>query len=197
VKTLAQIYESYQSPASWGDKGTVHSYIEVYERMLASYRFRPGVKVLEIGLMNGASMQMWEEFFTNGTVYGIDLNDHPLDMVDLSPMIAEGTHHITLIDATNPVLVNQHFGGMKFDVIIEDASHLLEHQFSIYENFKDKLNPGALYVIEDIENIDATRERFEQIDPAKHVTIIDRRGVKGRFDDVLVVIEDKYEAPYP
>ncbi len=191
MKTLAQIYESYQSPASWGDKGTVHSYIEVYEQLLTPHRFKPGVKVLEIGLMNGASMRMWEEFFPNGTVYGIDLNDHPLDMVDLSPMIAEGTHHITLIDATNLALVNQHFGGMKFDVIIEDASHLLEHQFTIYENFKDKLSPGALYIIEDIEDIDAHRSRFEQIDSSKQVTIIDRRKVKGRFDDVLVVIGDK------
>lgn len=190
MNTLAQIYEGYQSPASFGDKGTVHSYIPVYEQLLAPYR-RPGVVVAEIGILTGMSLRMWEAYFQDGTVYGLDLNDHPLDMCDLRPMIAEGTHHIVLMDAANPDQLRDNFGGVTFDVVIEDASHSLSQQLDIYRNWKAKMNPGGIYIIEDVEDIVAYRSQFEMIDPEKHVTIFDRRHVKGRFDDVLVVIEDR------
>ena len=168
----------------------MHSYVEVYEELLAPYR-RQDVVALEIGIMGGASLRMFEEYFSEGIVYGIDLNDHPMDMADLRPMITEGTHRIVLMDATNSEAVNRNFQRVKFDVVIEDASHILEHQLTIYENFKSKLNPGAVYIIEDVDRVDEVRPIFERIDPSKTVRVMDRRHIKGRFDDVLVVITSK------
>ncbi len=187
MNTLAQIYECFKSPACFGDKGTVHSYIEVYEELLAPYR-KPGVVVAEIGILSGMSLRMWEAYFQGGTVYGLDLNDHPLDMCDLKPMIAEGSHRIVLMDAANPDQLSENFTGVTFDVVIEDASHALSQQLDIYRNWRTKMNPGGIYIIEDVENIDASRPSLEMIDPSKTVEIIDRRHVKGRYDDVLVVI---------
>jgi hypothetical protein len=46
-------------------------------------------------------------------------------------------------------------------------------------------------VIEDVADIDAHRSSFENLDPTKHIQIYDRRNIKGRFDDVLVVLTDK------
>jgi len=188
MKSLCEIFKSYSAKDchSGSDKGTVHSFLEAYETLLAPYRY-PGVKMLEIGLLTGASLLAFEAYFAEGTVYGIDLCAKPLNAVDLQPLIDAG-HRIHLLDATLPEQVEGHFAGMTFDVIVEDASHALEHQLAIYNNFKSKLAPHGIYVIEDIENIDATRHLFENIDPAKRVQVIDRRRVKGRFDDVLVVI---------
>jgi len=185
--SLARIYERYSGPASYGDKGTTHSYIEAYEYLLAPYR-HTAKRVLEVGILTGHSLRMWEEYFASSTVHGIDLCDRPLDMGDLRPMIAEGTHHISLLDATDPVQVEQHFAGMTFDVVIEDASHALEHQLAIYANFKPKMTPDGIYVIEDVADLDRVRPAFEQIDPTKLVRILDLRHIKSRFDDVLVVI---------
>jgi cyclopropane fatty-acyl-phospholipid synthase-like methyltransferase len=191
MNPLAKIYERYQSPASWGDKGTIHSYIDVYEELMAPFRFKPGVQVLEIGIMNGACIRMWEEYFPQGIIYGVDLCDRPLDMVDLRPMIAEGTHRIVLMDAANAEQVQQNFGGMLFDVIIEDANHTLDQQVAIYRNFQDKLMPNGLYVIEDVAELEKDQAVYENLDPSRSIRILDRRFIKKRFDDVLVVIGGK------
>ena len=193
METLTQICQRYSaSDCHTGtDKDSVHSYLPVYERLLAPYRVT-AKRVLEIGILCGASLRMLEEFFATARVHGIDLCDQPLGgMVDLRPMIAEGTHHITFTDATNAAQVKHHFGNLSFDVIIEDASHALEHQFSIYENFKQLLVWDGIYIIEDVDNLDAVRSRFEKIDPDRRVRIFDLRHVKNRFDDALVVIGGK------
>jgi hypothetical protein len=187
MKTLSDIYASLARQGIKSDKGDVHSYLPVYETLLAPYR--PACKLLEIGLFKGDSMRLWEAYFPCGEIHGIDLCDQPLDgMADLRPMIAEGTHNICLMSATHPAEVERYFGGFQFDVIIEDSSHAESEQLGIYHNFRDKLAPGGTYVIEDVQDIDKSRVTFEGIDPERKVEILDRRHIKGRYDDVLVVI---------
>jgi hypothetical protein len=187
MDSLTELYAAL-NPKS--DKGTVHSYIPTYDQLLAPYR-RPGVQMLEVGIFQGYSIRLWEKFFAEGQVYGVDLHDHPLDMVDLKPMIAEGTHNLTFCDAASSAQMDQHFPGKLFDVVIEDASHSLSQQLSIYHNFKKRMAPGGIYVIEDVGDLNTDRRAYELIDQDKTVRIIDLRSVKGRFDDVLVVILDK------
>lgn len=181
MKSLAEIYQSYQSPESHGDKGTVHSYIPVYEELLAPYR--KCKNVLEIGILNGQSLQMWEEYFPDSNVYGIDITDK-----DLKPLIASGKHNIRIFNACDAAKVEEHFGGMKFDVIIEDASHALADQLKLYKNFKHHLTENGIYIVEDVDKIDQVRQQFLDLDTQKVTRIIDRRLVKHRFDDVLIVI---------
>jgi spermidine synthase len=188
METLQRIYEKHIGPGGFPDKGTVHSYIEVYEERLSPYRLS-AKKVLEIGLFSGESLRMWEEYFENAEVYGIDCDEQPHGgMVDLRPMIAEGTHNISILDATDRVAIKNEFGSIQFDVIIEDASHQLAHQLEIYNIFKQHLSPNGIYIIEDVDRIDEVRSQFENIDPNKNIQILDRRSIKGRFDDVLIII---------
>lgn len=187
MKSLAEIYEKYKSPQCYGDKGTVHSYISVYEQLLAPYRQTSNC-VLEIGILSGDSLRMWEEYFSTSTVYGIDLCETPLDMCDLRPMIAEGSHRILLFDGSDKQQVDKHFNGTLFDAVVEDASHSTSQQLAMYKNFKPYMKPDGIYIIEDVENIDRDLHLFEAIDPDKPVRILDRRSVKNRFDDVMVVI---------
>lgn len=183
---LNDIYSGQLADGRASDKGTVHSYIDVYEELFAPYR-ESAKRVLEVGLFWGYSLRMWEQYFRGAEVDGIDLSDTPHGgLADLRPMIAEGTHRIWLMDASDRGQVEQNFPGALFDVIVEDASHSLEHQLGIYANLRDHLSPGGIYVIEDIADIDRDRKYFEALHPS--VRIIDRRSVKDRFDDVLVVI---------
>jgi hypothetical protein len=190
MRLLAEIYEKYKGDKGWSDKGTIHSYIEVYEHLLAPYRSVSGANVLEIGLMSGHSMRMFEEYFEIGTVYGIDITDQPVGgQADLRPMIAEGYHRIHLFDAANGAEAEIHFGGTKFSVVIEDANHDIEQQVAIYKNFKSRMTSDGIYIMEDIQFLDRDRGILESIDPERRVRIIDRRNIKGRYDDVLVVID--------
>lgn len=193
MKTLAQIYDRYRSDAhggiGYGDKGTVHSYIDVYERVLAPYR-NTAKNVLEIGLLNGDSLLMWEEYFGPKHVQGVDIEEKPMGLFDLTQMVRQG-HNIHFFDASLPEEVNRHFSGQVFDVVIEDASHALEHQLATYANMRPFMTKDSIYIIEDVANIDEVRPLFEAIDPDRHVVIEDRRKIKDRFDDVLVIITAK------
>lgn len=194
MRSLAEIYKTYMSTDPYGpgtgDKGTVHSYIEVYEELFAPYR-RTAKNFLEIGVLAGSSIRMWTEYFSITKVHGVDVDERPLNgMFDLRPMVAEG-YNLSFFDASLPEEVEKHFPGVMFDVIIDDASHFINHQLANYKNFRHHLSKGGIYVIEDVADIDAHRSLFENLDPAKNTKIYDRRGIKGRFDDVLVVLTDK------
>lgn len=182
MKPLADIYMKYPAtrPGS-ADKGSIHSYISVYEDLLTPYR--KCKKVLEIGILAGQSLKMWEEYFSEADVYGVDITD-----ADLKPMIASGKHRISIFNACDPVQVEKHFKDNKFDVIIEDASHALHDQLLLYKNFKKHIAENGIYIIEDVDKIDQVRPQFLALDPDKVIRVIDRRLVKHRFDDVLVVI---------
>lgn len=189
METLKQICTK-NTVNEWPDKDTVHTYIDAYEEILKPYR-ETAHSVLEIGLFSGQSLRMWEQYFC-GKVFGIDCSDQPCGgLQDLRPMIAEGTHNIIIMDGTSKADIEKNFKGVKFDVIIDDGSHNLEHQLESYNHFKSHIAKGGIYIIEDIQAIDKNKDLFLQLDDKKNIEILDRRSLKNRYDDVFVVITDK------
>jgi cephalosporin hydroxylase len=190
MSTLRGLCKKYYKNG-WPDRDTTHSYIDIYEKILSPYAADDRNNILEIGIMSGESLKMWADYFA-GTVFGMDCSETPIDgIADLRPLIAAGTHNIFIGDASDPDVINEFFSGIDFDVIIEDASHEINQQLQMYRTLKPYLAEGAIYIIEDIADIDVTRPFFENIDTEKHVEILDRRHLKGRFDDVICIIRDK------
>lgn len=170
------------------DKGDVHDYLSVYEEILAPYR-ETAKNILEIGIFKGASLLLWEQYFS-GKVYGIDCDEQPHGgMADLRPMIASGNHRIVIGNAENPSDTNRFFNGIKFDVVIEDAGHDIEQQLKIYSVLRHYMNDNSLYVIEDVQDIDKHKWIFQSISNV-NVEILDRRHIKDRYDDVLILIRN-------
>ena len=189
-QSLQQIWDELNKQGLGTDKGDIHSYLSIYEDVLAPYR-ETANNVLEIGIFKGHSLLMWEKYFS-GKVYGMDCSETPHGgMADLRPLIAEGTHNIIIGDAVNEFDVYKNFKGVLFQVIIDDGNHLPTCQLKSYEIFSKYLSDDGIYIIEDIENIDETIELFKNIDSTKQVEIIDLRNVKNRFDDVLITIKNK------
>lgn len=188
MKSLKEIWNELNAQGLGSDKGDIHSYLDVYEELLAPYR-NTAANILEIGIFKGHSLLLWENYFS-GRVYGIDCDEQPHGgMADLRPMIASGEHNITIMDACSYTEAEKHFGDLKFDVICDDAAHSFYQQVDLYNLWKNYLAPGGIYLIEDVQHIDTTREAFLTLDPEKKIEVIDRRGVLGRYDDVLIVIK--------
>lgn len=184
-QTLKQIYDKHFD-GTWPDMGSVHSYLEIYEELLAPYRFT-AKNILEIGLFTGARLKIWESYFS-GTVHGIDCDEQPHGgMADLRPMIASGKHNIHIFDAMDTAEIKKRFSGVLFDVIIEDAGHSIESQVDLYNAWKPYLAPGSLYIIEDIQNLDRDKGTLVSLDPERTAHVYDLRGVKQRYDDVIIV----------
>lgn len=180
METLAQIYQRHcvtGPDVGHGDKGGTHSYIEEYERLLAPYR--SGCVFMEIGLALGLSIAMWREYMPDATIVGVDRSM----CFDTKPHEEKGTILIKA-DATHPSLLDK-LRGFRFDVVIDDASHMTDDQVTTFLMLKPRMNPGGIYIIEDILNLEQSRARLGGLH--SNMEIIDKRRVKGRFDDVLVV----------
>lgn len=188
--TLKTIYDNLCNSGFESDKGTIHSYLEVYEEILAPYR-ETAKNILEIGIFKGDSLRMWQKYFI-GNACGVDCDIKPHGgMADLTEMVESHEFDILIFDATNKYEVDKRFNSIKFDVIVEDAGHSVEQQVELYNIWKNYLTPNGIYIIEDVQDIDNTRFTFENLDNSKNITILDLRNKKGRYDDVLVIIKDK------
>ena len=135
---------------------------------------------MEIGVFKGHSVKMWEEYFENSEVVGIDVD---LKNFEFSK------NGITLYecDVTDEQKIHTIFEGRSFDFIIDDGSHLLSHQVQAFKILFPYLKNGGVYFIEDIFNIDKDREIFQSLH--KNLKIVDLRSQKNRFDDVLAIIQ--------
>lgn len=190
METLSKIWQRLKEQGHETDKGSVHSYIPVYEQLFEQYR-ETALNVLEIGLFNGASIRMWCEYFTKATIHGVDCSLFPHDgMADLRPLLKDNIPNarIYFFDAENESKANSRFKDIKFDVIIDDAGHDINQQLNLFRIWKEYLVKDGVYVIEDIQDID----RDEHLFIANGITIIDYRKRKGRYDDVLAIIRNKY-----
>ncbi len=186
MDTLAEIYKRHSGGSKFNDKGSTHSYIQVYEDLFDSYR-ETARKIIEIGLYDGHSFRMFSEYF-NGDVYGIDISEQPLDMVDLMPVLKSYPEYAFICDGANANAVESYFPAakFKFDVVIDDAAHTLDQQLKIFGIWKERLAPHGIHVVEDIQDIDRYRHCFE----ALGFEILDLRHVKNRYDDVLAVFRN-------
>lgn len=174
--SLQSVYEKYSAPDGGGDKGTAHTYIDIYEKKMTK---TSGISLLEIGVWEGHSLAMWEEYFKDSTIWGIDIK---LDRLKYSVPAK-------ICDATDAVAIENTLGEMQFDYIIDDGSHLVQHQVTSRQLLWKHLKVGGKYFIEDIVSDAALRQIEESLflDGLTY-EVYDYRYIKKRSDDILVVI---------
>lgn len=104
--------------------------------------------ILEIGVWKGASIKMYNEFFNGDCeIYCIDI-DKSCDVSKLGDNI-----HFYQVDQGNKTQLENFkskIGDVKFDIILDDGSHLIEHQMISYMCLRKLLKPTGIYVMEDL-----------------------------------------------
>jgi hypothetical protein len=179
MRTLKEIFAEighFGSDIGANDKGGTHSYLESYDKLLAPYR--EGSTILEIGLAKGDSIRLWDEYFTDSIIWGCDLS------IVFEPLNYKNVVNLIACDGTKPELL-AHLGDRMFDFICDDGSHLHQDQVKTFNMLKSRMNPGGIYIIEDILNLEMAIADLSAMHD--NCEIIDLRGEKGRFDDVLLV----------
>lgn len=155
------------------DKATFHKYLDFYEKHLPGREFSG--RLLEIGVMDGCSMRMWREYYPNAEIVGIDTGlqwDLKIDGVTLLEL-----------DGTDPKALKPL--GM-FDIIIDDGSHYTADQQKSFEHlFYSQLNPGGLYILEDLHTSYRKKYINSELDSIEYVNNLSfnktwlRRGKKS------------------
>lgn len=118
-----------------------HRFCDFYEFHLSAWRNRP-IRLLEIGICKGASLRMWEEFFPNGEIVGIDSLAEPGSM-----LVNEGRIKSFQVDQGDALALThlRNFGG-PFDIVIDDGSHFTHHQDTSYAIFSG----APIFIWEDL-----------------------------------------------
>lgn len=175
--SLIEIAQKYKT-----DKGTTHSYLDTYERVLSQFRDLP-ITLLEIGVAGGGSMSLWLEYFPNAQIIGLDIHLFKKVQMDFAER-----PRLRLIecDQLNKEKLNELFEDESIDVIIDDGSHVPEHQALTHNFLWPKLKSGGVYFVEDVMN-------FLWKDYCGYWTTVPNAIVhplhkNGRRDDILVVI---------
>jgi hypothetical protein len=126
-----------------------HPYTLFYNNLFKNKR-NENLTIAELGILNGASLQMWNDYFPNSKIYGFELhiseinkfnNRYKYDRISLIPLDVRNSNNIT---STFSQL------GVKFDFILDDTSHEFEDQINIIKHIHPYIKDGGLLIIEDI-----------------------------------------------
>lgn len=170
------------------DKNTFHSYLDLYEILLRDKKFT-AKNVLEIGIWDGGSIKLWHDYFVNADVYGLDClhidkiwNGIKIDRVKL----------YTSINAYDETFINTEFlhKNVRFDMILDDGPHTLDSMKFYIKYYSQLLATDGILILEDIQSIDWIGPLTETVpeDLKKYVEVYDLRENKGRYDDIVLVI---------
>ena len=150
--------------------------------------------VIQSGYKTGNSLKCWSEYFPNAIIYGIDIYKH--DELNTDRIMTFQADQSSEKDLET-VIANIHDA---LDIIIDDGSHLGEHQAFSFMVLNKNLNTNGLYVIEDIQpnNIDKFLDLsiFPE-DYRKYITdnfvikYFDTRNDFGRADDFMICFTKK------
>jgi hypothetical protein len=169
------------------DKNSYHSYVDVYENLFKNRQL--SVKnVLEIGIERGGSLKLWNDYFVNAQIYGLDINDPPQFLSNHKRIITQNRDAYSN-DTLDYFLDN----NIKFDIIIDDGPHTLESMIYIIKNYTQLLNNNGILIIEDVQAIEWCETLYNNVEPSlqKFSYNIDRRHIKGTLDDILFIVENK------
>ena len=168
------------------DKNTTHSYLDLYERLLNSKKTSAS-NVLEIGIYKGGSIKLWHDYFKNANVYGLDIAN-----VNQIPPFLKNNSRIKICPSTDAYNTNtiNILKSVKFDMVLDDGPHTLNSMIVFVSEYSQMLANDGILILEDVQSIDwinhlknATPEHLKTC-----VEVYDLRHIKGRYDDIVYVI---------
>lgn len=120
-----------------------HDYLRHYEHFLAGLRGEQ-FDLMEIGVLGGASIRMWLDYFPHCRILGVDITETCKSYESERVRIDIGRHDdiafIRNVAANNAPMV-----------IVDDGSHIWAHQIDLFETLFPSVLPGGWYICEDLQ----------------------------------------------
>ena len=121
-------------------------YISEYDRLFQPYRDKP-VRLLEIGIQNGGSLEVWSKYFTKAKrIVGSDIDSACEQLIFDDQKIAVVVADANTDDAERRILAQSN----EFDLIIDDGSHRSGDIVRSFARYFKHLADGGLYIAEDL-----------------------------------------------
>ncbi len=129
------------------EKRLIHKwshYFDIYERHFSRFRNKE-IVVLEIGVAQGGSLQMWENYFgEKAKIYGIDIDPRCKEIEERNIKILIGSQ------SDRKFLQEVKMQIPPVDILIDDGGHKMFQQIISYEELFDHIKDDGVYLCEDI-----------------------------------------------
>lgn len=141
------------------------------------------IKFVEIGTMYGGSLILWEKYFENAEIVGIELNPHhqyfipkfncgygQLSDITFEQYLKNSNIKFYQNDAYDLNFIESNFEDNSIDILLDDGPHTLEFQKLVGDTYLNKIKKGGYIIIEDVVNsdidklIDYYNNRFDNIE---------------------------------
>ena len=119
-------------------------YFDIYERHFYKYQNRD-IILLEIGVSNGGSLNMWSNYFGENTkIYGIDIDPRckEFEKNNIEIFIGSQSDKNFLEKVKNKI--------PKVDILIDDGGHSMEQQIITFNTLFSHIKDDGIYLCEDI-----------------------------------------------
>jgi SAM-dependent methyltransferase len=142
MKSLAELYVSHQGRVS--DKWEL--YLNQYEKILNPIRVN-SISLLEIGVQNGGSLEIWSKYFKNGRAFvGCDISEECSRLNYSDQRISVVIGDATSAKTKEKILQRSD----NFDLIIEDGSHKSSDIIKTFAEYFPVLADGGIFIAEDL-----------------------------------------------
>ena len=129
------------------DKKLIHKwahYFDVYDRHFSKYRNKE-IVILEIGVSQGGSLQMWKNYFgKDAKIYGIDVNPmcKELEEENIKILIGSQSDRNFLKEVRRQI--------PPIDILIDDGGHTMVQQIVSFEELFEYVKDDGVYLCEDL-----------------------------------------------
>ena len=119
-------------------------YFDVYDRHFSKYKGQE-ITIVEIGVSQGGSLQMWRSYFgPKAKIWGIDIDPRCKLLEEQNTNIIIGSQEDenfleSIYDITGPI-----------DILIDDGGHTQKQQITTFNILFDKIKDDGVYLCEDV-----------------------------------------------
>lgn len=141
MHSLSDLHQAHTGKVS--DKWA--SYLAVYDRTFNALRERP-VSLLEIGVQNGGSLEVWSRYFPAAThIVGCDIHPRCRNLRYSDPRIS------VVVADINSRMAKEQIADLcpAYDIVIDDGSHISDDIIRTFLIYFPMLKPGGIFVVED------------------------------------------------
>jgi hypothetical protein len=142
AKSLYTLHNEHQGKLS--DKWEL--YLDVYDRSFQHLRSKE-ISLLEIGVQNGGSLEVWGKYFPNAqAIIGCDIDPKCAKLEYADDRINVVVSDANTAQAYDAITKRTE----RFDIVIDDGSHRSSDIIATFARYFPLLKPGGIYVAEDL-----------------------------------------------
>jgi hypothetical protein len=172
------------------DKETFHSYGEIYEQYLTPLKDKDDIHLLEVGVQYGGSMLLWHDLLPKAKFVFLDIKNVVHESI--FERMDSNRYDFFVENAYTPEAANKvrEVVPQGLDFMIDDGPHTLDSQIQFLSLYLPLLRRDGVAIIEDIQDVSWYQELIKYIPQGFTYNVIDRRYVKGRYDDLMLAVKN-------